>query len=496
MTAPFLELARVAKTFGRFRALEGLDWTLLPGEVHCLVGENGCGKSTLIKTIAGVHPPDPGGSIKIDGVEVLPLDPGRAKALGVQVIFQDLSLFPNLSVAENIAIDENLRGLARPVRPARLRRIAAEALARLGFDLPLDLPVRALPIAERQIVAIARGIAASARLLFMDEPTASLTRAEVRRLLGLVRRLSADGITVVFVSHRLEEVVEIAERITVMRDGRFVGTYPAGALDQRRIGELMTGIAFDQVVVARDMGAAPVVLAVEHLRRRGEYRDVSFELRRGEVLGITGLLGAGRTELALTLFGMTQPDGGTIRIDGQERRFRSNGDALAAAIAYVTEDRLNLGANARQSVADNLTIAILPELASRAGLIAPERRRDVARRWIDQLAIKVGRPEDPISTLSGGNQQRVILARWLATKPKVLILDSPTVGVDIKNKFGIYATIRELAESGVGIIVISDEVIEIFATCDRMLHMRNGRIVEEFVPGQVTEHEAEARIYA
>lgn len=493
---PFLQLTGIAKTFGTFRALDGIDWDIAAGEVHCLVGENGCGKSTMIKAIAGVHTPDPGGSIRIDGHEVLPLDPNAARALGIQVIFQDLSLFPNLTVAENIAMQENLGSLARPVHRRRMREIASATLKRLHFSLPLDALVSSLPIAERQIVAICRGLAAEARLLFMDEPTASLTRTEVERLLEIVRRLSAENIAVVFVSHRLEEVVEIAQRVTVMRDGRIVGTFPAGTLDQRAIAKLMTGIDLEQRMAARDMSAAAPLLEVTGLSRVGEYENVSLTLHRGEVLGITGLLGAGRTELALSLFGMTRPNRGTVSLDGVVQRLHSNQDATRAGIAYVSEDRLNLGINARQSIENNINLAVLPRLADRFGLISARRRHAEAQHWVDELSIKVGHLANPVSTLSGGNQQRVVLARWLATSPKVLILDSPTVGVDIKNKIGIYDVIRALSERGVGVIVISDEVMEIFATCDRVLHMRSGRIIESFVPGEIGEHALEEKIYA
>ncbi|NVN44604.1 sugar ABC transporter ATP-binding protein [Asaia siamensis] len=495
MTAPvFLELRNVFKTFGNFQALRGIDWDVREGEIHCLVGENGCGKSTLIKAVSGVHAPDAGGEMRIAGQEILSFDPMRARALGIQVVFQDLALFPNLSVAENIAFDANLgRGFSPK---AAIRRKARETLDRLGHDLPLDLPVDSLSIAERQIVAIARGLAGSARLIFMDEPTASLTRAEVRRLLDLVRKLSAAGIAVVFVSHRLDEVSAIAERITVMRDGRMVGTYPASALDQRRLIHLMTGIEIASHHVARDCTSRDVVLETRHLSRRGEYDDVSLCLHEGEVLGLTGLLGAGRTELALSLFGMTKPDSGALVVHGQERRFRNNQDALAAGLAYVSEDRLNLGINAEQSIVDNLEIAVLPGLANRFGLISDASRTQLARDWVARLNIKLSSVEDAINTLSGGNQQRVILARWLASHPKILILDSPTVGVDIKNKEGIYALIRELSDQGVGILVISDEMIELFATCDRILHMRNGRIAGDYNPSLITEQALEERIYA
>ena len=494
-TPSFLRLTGLTKRFGGVQALSGIDWDVRPGEVHCLVGENGCGKSTLIKTVAGVHPPTTG-TIDIDGRPALPLTPAKARALGIQVIFQDLSLFPNLSVAENIAVESHLHGLARPVRYARMRTLAEATLRRLDFALDPDATVSDLSVSERQIVAICRGLAAEARLIFMDEPTASLTRAEVNRLLAIVARLKAGGIAVVFVSHRLDEVVEIAERVSVMRDGRMVGTYPVAEVDQRRIAHLMTGLDISHAVVARDMAAAAPLLEVQGLGREGEYDDVSFTLRRGEVLGITGLLGAGRTELALSLFGMTRPERGRVVLDGKPLALRSNRDAVRAGIAYVSEDRLSLGVILKQSIADNIVLAVLGGLKGPLGLIPAGRRRAVAAEWVNTLAIKIGGLDKAVGTLSGGNQQRVVLAKWLAARPKVLILDSPTVGVDIKNKAGIYEVVAALARDGVGVIVISDEVGEIFATCDRVLHMRGGRMVEEAVPGRVTEHQLEERIYA
>lgn len=496
MTQPFLRLTGIGKHFGGVAALDHVDWDVMPGEVHCLVGENGCGKSTLIKIVAGVHAPDPGGGVEIDGRNVLPLTPAHAHALGVQVIFQDLSLFPNLSVAENIAVAHTLTGLARPARRTAMRKVARAALDRLHFDLNLDARVAELAVSERQIVAICRGIAAEARLLFMDEPTASLTRAEVNRLLAIVARLKAQGIAVVFVSHRLDEVVEVAERVTVLRDGRKVGTYPVSEVDERRIASLMTGLDITSSVVARDMAAAPTLLEVSGLSRAGEYREVTFTLRRGEVLGLTGLLGAGRTELALSLFGMTRPDAGRIAIDGHAVRLRSNQDAIRAGIAYVSEDRLNLGLNLRQSIGDNMVLAVLNELRGPLGLLDAAKRRATAQSWVARLNIKIPGLNRPVQTLSGGNQQRVVLGKWLATEPKVLILDSPTVGVDIKNKQGIYEIVRQLADAGVGVLLISDEIAEVFATCDRVLHMRAGRIVEEVVPGRVTETALKERVYA
>lgn len=492
---PFLRLAGITKRFGGVLALQGIDWDVRPGEVHCLVGENGCGKSTLIKTIAGVHPPTTG-TIEIDGQSVLPLTPSRARTLGIQVIFQDLSLFPNLTVAENVAVEGHLEHPGRPVSYARMRALAEKTLKRLAFVLDPDATVADLSVSERQIVAICRGLAAETRLIFMDEPTASLTRAEVNRLLAIVARLKADGIAVVFVSHRLDEVVEIAERVTVMRDGKKVGTWPVAEVDQRRIASLMTGLDISHEVVARNMSAAVPLLEVKNLSREGEYADVNFTLRRGEVLGITGLLGAGRTELALSLFGMTRPERGTIALEGKILNLRSNRDAVDAGIAYVSEDRLGLGVILKQSIEDNIILAELQNLRGPLGLIPDGRRKALAAEWVKRLAIKIGGLDKPVGTLSGGNQQRVVLAKWLAARPKVLILDSPTVGVDIKNKKGIYDVVAELARAGVGVILISDEVLEIFATCDRVLHMRGGRILEEAVPGAISEHQLEERIYA
>lgn len=491
-----LQVERLSKRFGGVRALVDVDWDVRHGEAHCLVGENGCGKSTLIKLVAGVHAPDPGSTIRIDGVAQERLNPSLSKALGVQVIFQDLSLFPNLTVAENIGIDLALGRFAAPARLREMRRVAEAQLARLGFELPLERSLGSLPIAERQIVAICRGLAARARLLFMDEPTASLTRTEVDRLLGVVGRLQADGVAVVFVSHRLDEVARVAERVTVLRDGRKVGTWKASEVDAKRIGQLMTGQVFEHARPTRDLRAARPRLEVEGLTRPGSFADVSFRIRAGEVLGLTGLLGAGRTELALALFGMEPPTSGMVRVDGRDVRLDRNQSAIEAGIAYVSEDRLNLGLNMRQSIADNLTLPVLPRLAGPLGLVSPARRAGLADDWIRRLRIKAGAADLPVSTLSGGNQQRVVLAKWLATKPRVLILDSPTVGVDIGNKEGIYEIIAELASRGVAVLVISDEVAELYATCDRILHMRHGRIVSEIDPAITPEPAFEAELYA
>ena len=411
------------------------------------------------------------------------------------MIFQDLSLFPNLTVEENIAIDLELGAPLRPPPRRAMRAAAQAALARLDADLPLGARVGALPVAQRQIVAICRGLAANARILFMDEPTASLTRHEVELLLAAIRRLQAQGVAVVFVSHRLEEVIEIAERVTVLRDGRKVGTFRAADLDDHRLALLMTGESIEHKLTARPPAERPPALEVRQATRAGEFAEVSLTVGAGEIVGLIGLLGAGRTELALALFGMTRLDAGEIVVDGAPAAFGSNAAAIARGIAYVSEDRLGLGINLRQPVADNIAITVLDRLRDRLGMVAPARRHALAQHWIAALNIRADGTAAAALTLSGGNQQRVVLAKWLATRPKMLILDGPTIGVDIRNKAGIHEVIRALADDGMAILLISDEVSEVYFNSDRVLHMRAGRIAGEYVPGVASEHALAEALY-
>jgi simple sugar transport system ATP-binding protein len=494
--APLLRLERISKRFGGVQALDDVRFDVMPGEVLCLAGENGCGKSTLIKIINGVHAPEPGAVMEWEGRDIAGLDPAGARALGIQVIWQDLALFPHLSVAENIAFEHNLGAMPTLVRRVAMRRDAAAALRRLGVDIDLDAPVRKLSIANRQLVAIARALIANARLVFMDEPTASLSQRETDALIAIVRRLSAEGIAVVFVSHRLAEVLDIATRVTVLRDGRHVGTMSTAGMTQARLTELMTGSVFDYATrPAPDRSRAPI-LSVRGLTRDGEYSDVSFDIAPGEIVGLTGRLGAGRTELALGLFGMRTPDAGEILWQGRPLRLRSNRDAIDAGIAYVSEDRLSLGLVQAQSIADNTVVTVLDQLLGWLGLLSPARRRALAADWVARLSVKIGALSDPVSTLSGGNQQRIVLSKWLATRPRLLILDSPTVGVDVGARAGIFAVIDELAREGLAILLISDEASEAYFNADRVLHMREGRLIGEFVPAHTDLEAMEAAIHA
>ena len=494
MTA-LLDLSGISKHFGGVTALSNVDMTLDAGEVHCLVGENGSGKSTLIKIISGVQRPEPGARILIEGREVSHLTPQESTRAGIQVIYQDLSLFPNLTVAENIAINGHF-GAPHLVRWSALRKSAEAALGKIGVSLDLDAIVGNLTIANRQLVAICRALTADAKLLIMDEPTASLTRTEVNSLLNLVRALKAKGICIVFVSHRLDEVLEVADRVTVLRDGKKVGTYPASEVNDKKLAVLMTGKQFSYSLTETDMTESPVVLSVKGLTRQGEYQDIDFELRAGEILGLTGLLGSGRTELALTLFGMTQPERGEICLAGKPLMLRSNQHAIEAGIAYVSEDRLTLGLVLDQPISSNIVVTVLQQLMGRLNLVPETTRQSTVDRWVTNLSIKVSDTENAVRTLSGGNQQRVVLAKWLARKPRVLILDSPTVGVDISAKDGIYDIVKRLAAEGVAILMISDEIPEVLYHSHRIMVMREGRLSNMHRPHETDEHRLMAAVNA
>ena len=494
--APLLQVEHVSKQFGGVRALDDVKFDVMTGEVLCLAGENGCGKSTLIKIITGVYQPEPGAEMRFQGRPIEGLSPAVARDLGIQVIWQDLALFAELSVLENIGFERNLGARPRLVDYRAMRADSERILERLGVGLDLDAPLRSLPIAQRQIVAVARALVTKARLVFMDEPTASLSQAETDALLAIVRRLSAEGIAVVFVSHRLAEVLEVCSRVTVLRDGQLVGTFPTKGMTQTRLTELMTGKTFDYAVSRRDLSAHRPVLEIDGLSRANQYEDVSLTVREGEIVGLTGRLGSGRTELALSLFGMTQPDRGAIRLNGKPVHFASNRDAIRAGVGYVSEDRLTLGLIQPQSIEDNAVIAVLDSLLDPKPLISFKLRDSLVSKWIADLGVKIGKPSNAISTLSGGNQQKVVLAKWLATKPRLLILDSPTVGVDVGARAGIFAIVRKLAEAGMAILLISDEIPEVYFNADVVLHMRDGRIVGQYRPQDVAIDAIEEAVHA
>lgn len=485
----------VSKVFGQSRVLDDVEFELRRGEVLCLAGENGCGKSTLIKIINGVYTPEPGVEFTFGDETLSAISPLEARNRGIHVIWQDLALFPHLTVAENIVFDDYV---ARPWRPLSARRALDEArtiIARFGLDLDPAARVEELSIAHRQLVAICRVLRAGASIIFMDEPTASLTYKEVQSLLDITRSLADQGISIVLVSHRLAEVLDVCQRVTVLRNGRLVGTYPTEGMTQARLSTLMTGLELEHTPRKSAWKGAPV-LELQELSREGEFENVSFTLHRGEILGLTGLLGAGRSELAHAIFGMTRPTGGRMFKDGKPLKLRSNRDAVRHQIAYLSEDRLNLGLVQNQSIEMNSAVTVLPALEKPRGFLSPGRIKALTAHWIKELKTKVSDPTLAVSSLSGGNQQRVALAKWLATEPDVLILDCPTIGVDVGAKAGIFDIIRDLADQGMAIILISDEAGEIWMNTDRALVLREGRVACEIIPAETTEEALEAVINA
>lgn len=492
MAGPILEVKKVSKSYVGVQALEDVDFAVQAGEVHCLVGENGSGKSTLIKAIGGAVAAD-SGEIVIDGVSygnsVSPLNAIRG---GIQIIYQDLSLFPNLTIAENISLNSLIEQRRRIANWNDMRDIAKAALDQLGETLDVDSPLDFCSMAQRQIVAIARALTQGAKLIIMDEPTSSITGEDVKGLFATVRRLNNRGVSMVFVSHKLNEVFEIAETVTVLRDGRKVGDYPAAELDENKLTHLMSGhtLEYKPFQFDPESESAPRVLETHGLTRNGQYSDVDLTIHAGEIVGLTGLVGSGRTELALSLFGMNPPDGGEIFVDGRQETIVSPNHAKRLGISYLPEDRHTQGLFHEQSIADNVVVTVIDRLRKLLGIVDRPRETDVWRTWVERLRIKTPDAQNAVSTLSGGNQQRVVLARWLAPEPKVFILDGPTIGVDVVSKARIHDTIQELAKSGMGILLISDEVSEVLQVCSRAHVMREGRLVAEFRELEhVSEHE-------
>jgi simple sugar transport system ATP-binding protein len=504
-----LQAIAISKRFGGVQALDGVSLEIRVGEIACLAGENGSGKSTLIKIIAGVHRPD-AGAIRIGGREQAALRPIDAIREGIHVIYQDLALFPNLSVAENLALSTLVERRERIVRPHRVRAIAEEALRELGAELPLRRTVSEISMAERQLVAIGRALLGRPRLLIMDEPTAALTQREVDSLFAVLRRLRERGIAVLFVSHKLKEVMEVSERIVVLRSGRKVAEGPTAELDLRTLARHMTGrevgvgrveggpLASSEGRSAAE-GTAPL-LEVEGLGRRGAFEDVSFSLREGEVLGVAGLLGSGRTALALSLFGLKPADRGRILLCGTPALVRSVRDALRLGIAYVPEDRVAEGLFLEQSLERNINVSVLDRLVLRAaglgrlGLLDRARSAAHAAEWIEALEISAPSPRVPVQLLSGGNQQKAVLARGLAAKARVLILNGPTVGVDIGAKAAIHEKVRELARSGLGVVLISDDLPELVALSSRILILHRGKVEGEIAAEETDEDRLNARL--
>ena len=485
---PVLALDGVSKSFGAVRALREVSLRLYAGEVHALAGENGAGKSTLIKTLAGVHRPD-AGTVVLDGRPVVLHGPADAREAKIAVIYQEPTLFPDLSVAENLFMGRQPRRALGRVDHKAVHRQAADLFTRLGVTLDPRRPARGLSIADQQIVEIAKALSFDARVLIMDEPTAALTGSEVARLFGVVRTLQQQGAAVLFISHRLEEIFALCGHVTTLRDGAVISTEPLAGLTEDDLVRRMVGRDLAQLYPERHGEPGATALRVHRLTREGVFTDVSFEVRRGEIVALAGLVGAGRTEVARAVFGIDRWDAGEVRVEGRPLKPGAPSLAMAAGIALVPEDRRAQGLVMGMSIERNIGLTALtgPAATARAGLMARGAERSRSQDWAARLQVKYARIADAVATLSGGNQQKVVLAKWLATGPRVLIVDEPTRGIDVGTKAEVHRLLAQLAADGVAILMISSDLPEVLGMADRVLVMHEGRLAAELPRAAATE---------
>ncbi|WP_433555498.1 sugar ABC transporter ATP-binding protein [Pseudonocardia xinjiangensis] len=483
MTA-LVDMEGVTKSFGGVPALRGVDFDLRAGEVHALMGENGAGKSTLMKVLAGVHAPD-AGTIRIDGEPVTVASPIEAAALGIAIIHQELNTVPDMTVAENLALGAEPRTRWGGLDRRRVLRDATDKLARVRADIDPRLPMRRLSVGRQQMVEIARALAEDARILVLDEPTAALSDREARQLFSLIDEMRAAGMGLVYISHRMEEVWQLADRVTVFRDGRSVGTSEKADITPERVITQMIGRNVEELYVHDDRTAGEVVLRVQGLTDGAGIGPVDLQLRAGEVVGMVGLIGAGRTEIARMIYGADRARGGTVELDGKLLDNRSPAASIRDGIGLLPESRKEQALFPLMSIRDNLVAGALGRL-SRLGVLRRRAIGDAARRQMDALGIRTS-PSQDVGHLSGGNQQKVVLGRWLTVGPRVLILDEPTRGVDIGAKYEIYRIINKQVGRGVAVLVVSSDLPEALGISDRVLVVRGGRIVAELDRQEATE---------
>jgi ribose transport system ATP-binding protein len=490
--SPILEVRRVTKRFPGVLALDGVSFELRPGEVHALVGENGAGKSTLIKVITGVYRPDEG-QVHFNGQEVSFAEPRESQSAGISTIYQEINLIPLLSVAQNVFLGREPRNSLGLIDKARMNREAAEILERYGIRADATAPLRSLGLGVQQMVAIARAISVDARAVIMDEPTSSLEAREVETLFGVIGQLREEGVGVIYVSHRLEELYEICDRVTVLRDGRLAHTGRLTDLSRLQLIAHMLGRELSEVEKEGATGfggehetAREPVLVAQGLTQHPRLREVSLDVRPGEVVGLAGLLGAGRTETAKAIFGAEPLDSGSIRVEGKDIKTGSPGAAIKAGIAFLPEDRKLEGIIPDLSVKENIAAAAMPRL-SRAGMVSEKAQDELVEEFMQSLGIKASSPDQPVRELSGGNQQKVLLARWLCMNPKVLILDEPTRGIDVGAKAEIQKLVDDLAVKGLGVILISSELEEMTEGSDRVVALREGAVVGSLSEEEITE---------
>ena len=475
----------IRKTFPGVVALDGVDFELRRGEVHILLGENGAGKSTLMKILSGAYQKS-AGRVTLDGAEVEIRNPAHAQGLGISTIYQEFNLVPHLSVGENIFLGREPRGWPGLIDRRAVNRQAAEVLGRLGLKLDPRRPVKGLRVAEQQMVEVAKALSLDARVLIMDEPTAALAEHEIQDLFAAIRGLQEKGVSVVYISHRMEELFEIGDRVTVLRDGRSVGTFDVKGTNKFELIRLMVNRDLTELFPKERAARGEEVLRVEDLTTRGGLDGVSFSLHKGEVLGVAGLLGAGRTELARAIFGLDKLERGTVRIKGRERRIGSPRAAINSGLGFLTEDRKAQGLVLPLSVKDNLCLPSVDKFTT-LGFVDSRRERRAADRYVRELRIRTPGLDQKVAYLSGGNQQKVVLSKWLCSEAEVFIFDEPTRGVDVGAKAEIYQLMNRLAASGVAIVMISSELPEILGMSDRILVMRAGRVACEFGSEEATQ---------
>jgi len=481
-----LEMRDIVKQFPGVLAVDHGQLQLKRGEVHCLLGENGAGKSTLMKILAGAERPD-SGAILLDGEEVSIHSPHHAQQLGISMIYQEFNLSPFLSVAENIFLGREPRWKRTPfIDWPRMNREARALLDRIKMRLDVRTPVNECSVAQQQMIEIAKAISFESKIIVMDEPSATLTDHELHALFTLVRELQSQGIGMIYISHRLEEVFQIGDRVTVMRDGKFVGTHPAGDLTRESIIKMMVGRDLMAEFPKEHFERGEEVLRVDGLARRGKFEGVSLRLHKGEIVGLTGLVGAGRTEVARAIFGADRLDAGTITLDGKPVTVKSPRDAIRQGIGLLTEDRKGQGLVLGMTVRENTTLSNLGAL-TRFGFLNQGEERRVTRKFVGELQIKTPGIEQIVQNLSGGNQQKVVLAKWLYTECRVLIFDEPTRGIDVGAKVEIYKLMNELVRRGVAVLMISSELPEVLGMCDRILVMHEGRIAGELAQSAATQ---------
>jgi simple sugar transport system ATP-binding protein len=487
-------MAEVSKAFAGVQALDHVNLEIKRGEVLCLAGENGSGKSTLIKAISGACSIDEG-IVEFEGRRINGISPAETSRLGIQVIYQDLSIFPNLSVMENLSLNSEIANQQTIVSKRRMYAIAKTAIEQLNHPVDLNARMGDLSVADKQLVAICRALLHNTKLIIMDEPTTALTKKEVKALFKNIRELQSLEIAVLFISHKLEEIFEISERVVILRNGKNVHAGLTSGLDRKQFTYYMTGRRLEDTRYEPEITDDTPVLEVEGLNLKNKYHDISFSVRKGEILGITGLLGSGRTELALTLFGLKRPDTGTIKLHGKPVRLNKPMDAQQKKIGYVPEDRLTEGLFLQQPIADNITVTQISQLSNKIGILDKRAVKQTARAWVEKMNIATDDPSKPVNTLSGGNQQRVVLAKWLANELDVLVLNGPTVGVDVGSKQDIHNLLHTLAKNGLAVIIISDDLPEIVMNCNRVLVMEDGYIRGDLVSPDIDESKILAIIH-